>query len=232
MFFAEDTLCGRERFASEVADQMAACMSQVDAESGAAEELALAVSEYAANHAAAGGAVRASDIVFLAARALWAVGKPAQSGEFIRRRGAELGLPAECSELVCCGEASLPVWRLAVERRLRRRFSSSLTGGAMWTVNLSDALPRGGILMELTFFAAINALIERTAFFWDKTSGKGILGLCGLGDAARVVCGRKRREKAVKSLCAETLGFCKDKLAKTSEERAWTTVPMVLRLGE
>jgi hypothetical protein len=100
---------------------------------------------------------------------------------------------------------------------------------SMWVMDLKAVtlLDRPGL--ELVLFRSLDLVLGTVAEVWDRTSGRGVLGLLHVSQTASALIG-DTSERAVLKLGLEIKGRCAERLSSIGASRGWTHVPVVMDL--
>ncbi|NLE66834.1 MAG: hypothetical protein GX608_05365 [Lentisphaerae bacterium] len=210
----------REALALEIAGEIAA-IDRADGrkpDDALCAEVAMAVAETLAGDRGA-VRVRGSDLTYLIAKSLWSVGEDVRA-----RRCLDMGHPGHplAADAVCSPDSSLLVWRACFSRGLLREEPHAPVGGAAWILDCAKLAESLGMALELTLSNAMNAILRRIAFIWDRTRGRGLLGLRRF-DAFSPGSGRRRAE-----FRREILALCRARLEALRDARQWEEAPCVI----
>lgn len=210
----------REELALEIAREIAAIDRADGREPDAAlcADIAIAVAETLAVDSGS-VRVRESDLAYLIAKSLWSVGEDDRA-----RRCLDLCHPGHpmATDAVCSPDSSLLVWRACFSQGLLREATDVTAGGAAWVLDCAKLAESLGAGLELTLANALNAILRRISFIWDRTRGRGLLGLRRF-DAFSPGSGRRRAE-----FRREILALCRARLEDLREARHWEASPGVI----
>ena len=177
------------------------CGDDLEMDKSKIEELAKAVESFLENEH--DGAIADSKyIVMLASRALSSIGEGA-AGRRLLVFGTGLVKP---SEWEVTGEDSLLV------------------------LDLKEMMVRENSPLELIFFSSLGMVLESIADVWDKTGGRGILGLKNVFATGLALLGSECDVHRVEKLGEEIKAACEQKLGRLCAERKWVHVPRVMNL--
>ena len=196
--------------ASEVSARASAVVSQITSEVDAVcgdlmagacgvDEIARAVELYLEEYGE--GAVDRSHLVMLASHALSTLGE----GEVAHR------LLLFGTGFVCPSE-----WEVS-------------GGDAMWIVDLKQITVRQDAALELIFFNCLNIVLDAVAEVWDRTRGKGVLGLRHVSAAASALLNTDNK-RDLAGFAREVKEACSNRLEQLRGERDWSSAPVVMDL--
>ncbi|OVE75909.1 hypothetical protein BVX97_03085 [bacterium E08(2017)] len=100
----------------------------------------------------------------------------------------------------------------------------------MWVLDLKQITLSKESALELTFFNAINILLDSIADVWDDTKGEGVLGLRHVCTAATLLLGSSARNKDRSLLINEIMAVCELKMQQIADRRGWDDEPRIMNL--
>ncbi|MEI6149241.1 MAG: hypothetical protein WCS01_09120 [bacterium] len=199
----QDDTASRTRLADTLLDQIPSlCGNPSLANSSALTEAALGVAEYLDQQNATPHNLTPRHSCALVSRALEATGEATLARRLLLF-GSSIVYPASW---VVAGRQT--VWVFDVGRLLAPRDPG----------------------MEMALFERFRLTLNTFADVWDGTSGKGVLGLKGLPDAARFVLGREARVARVRILTTELHRLSAGLLDEQRCRRQWKHTPFVMSL--
>lgn len=220
MIWNDSSECRVEQAWAEYVEAQAASQSSATAEPGLCESVGEAVGAYLA--AQAGRApVAVADVDFMIARALWAFGRPELAQDWAMTRQGGSGL-APLAEVALSEQVSLPLWRAAFASGLVRPSRSELVAGAVWVLDLAALRRHLDCVWELGIFSALDTLVDRVSFVWDRTAGHGLLGLWHTACIQPGNAGRRRNRAA---WARELRDRCASRLDLMRLRRGWMAAP-------
>jgi len=208
-----------------------ACSEQAGAISKESQlELASAIAAFIRNEHHV-SAIESEHLFLLVARALWSIGEEETASRLIALKGAELKFLPLYADVAAASDMSLYLWRLMLNSHAVR--PSPLSGAAYGNILVLDllrALNRASDRLEITVFRVVYALLDEIAALWDRSNGRGVLGLQHVNSMASSLlqCPRKSRKTA--ALRTEIIKQCVDKLQSLGRCRGWDHVPDVMSL--
>jgi len=174
----------------------------VEDSSAQAEEIAVAVSAFLAEHELTDSFIDAGYLVMLASRAMSSIGEETSALRLVVF-GTGMVRPSE--------------WEV--------------TGGKeVWTVDLKQMTVKESTSLELVVFNSLNIVLDSIADVWDGSRGRGVLGLRHVCTTATALLGVGRATKAVADLSDEIRSLCEAKLEQIRSNRHWDSVPEVMNL--
>jgi hypothetical protein len=118
-------------------------------------------------------------------------------------------------------------------------FGTGLVRSSVWTtaggartlvLDFRRIAWRSGECHELALFAALTSLLEYIADAWDETSGRGVLGLSRLSEAAAALAAGKGPSRRRATLAQEIRSHCGGILDRIAASRGWAHRPALLDL--
>ena len=177
------------------------CGDELLLDDGQTTELASAVAAFLERHQDSGSYVDSGYLVMLASRALATLGEK-QAAHRLLVFGSGLVHPSE--------------WEV--------------TGGDdVWTLDLRQITVRDDSALELVFFGSLNIVLGSIADVWERSQGRGVLGLRHVCSAASALLGGADFG-SVAALATEINKACESKLGQIHTERSWQHVPAVMNL--
>ena len=175
-------------------------------------------------------ALNSDFISLLVTRALAAAGDDVAAQNWLEQKTGHLAGSDTLLPLVSsrdCTMASLA----SVSARLVRPEHWLFAGreGA-WVLDCGHVVLDRAAGTELVCYRALRSLIESVETAWDRTGGRGVLGLRQTATLARRVTGAGANRDRIQALCADMEAFCAQVLAASSKRRGWAHVPAVVQL--
>lgn len=168
-------------------------------------------------------------VALLVTRALWAVGREADARRWAARQNAVLNLAPGWAEAALASEMPLSEWRILLgTHTVRPATWAGLRQGAFWILDLRRGVAGQAAALELVVFRVVTAALDRMAAVWDRSRGRGLLGLRHVREVAVCLAGRSRKNRA--RLEGDLLTQCARKLAAAGKRRGWDAVPEVMSL--
>jgi hypothetical protein len=99
---------------------------------------------------------------------------------------------------------------------------------SMWVMDLKAMTVLDGPGLELVLFRSLGLVLGSIADVWDKTGGRGVLGLLHVSQTASALTGGSLRE--TRRLGLEIKDRCAERLSGLGASRGWTHVPVVMDL--
>ncbi len=213
---AEPPAVGDGNARREVADAIAAFIRQDEEDAGADPGRAGWPSAY---------------LLMLLGRALWSLGDEPAARRLLDIRGRACALPAVCIEAVCAPDSSMVSWRLLLAARAVRDsgWTRAVTGAA-WVLDLERLFRQAGVGLETAALTVLDAVLSRVAGVWDRSGGRGFLGLRRVEAAAAAVLGCPLGAPPAAVLVADVRAACQQRLEGLRRARSWTRVPEVVLL--
>ncbi len=100
----------------------------------------------------------------------------------------------------------------------------------VWILNVGRLIGPGELGMEILLFERLRLLLESFADVWDRTGGRGVLGLRDLRGAAQRLVTRPTRSRHVEAMASTIRRFCVDRFDALRERRQWMVAPTVMSL--
>lgn len=181
-------------------------------------EVAFAVAETLVNECGS-ILVRRSDLTFLIAKSLWSVGEDVRARSCFEKlhTGNPLSIDAVCNQ-----DSSLLIWQACFSRGLLRELPQAPGGGATWVLDCAKLEAALGMTMELALTNALNAILSRSAFIWDRTRGHGLLGL------RRLSAFSQQPGRLHSKFRHDVLSLCRERLELLHAIRHWDATPDVI----
>lgn len=101
---------------------------------------------------------------------------------------------------------------------------------AVWVLDLKEMMISEKAPLELIFFNSLGIVIESIAEIWDKSGGRGVLGLKNVFPVALAFLGCGGNGKNLDRLGEEIKAVCEQKLEQLKGERKWKQAPRVMSL--
>lgn len=138
-------------------------------------------------------------------------------------------LPFFCKALASVGEIhtcqKVIVFGTGIVKRLEYL---SVSGKAVWILDLKRMLSSDYPVIELSLYSALNIVLDTVAVVWHEKSGDGFLGLRQLYPVALEITGGYRKRHHVYKLIEEIKTICELKLLKIKSQRDWMSVPRII----
>jgi hypothetical protein len=102
-------------------------------------------------------------------------------------------------------------------------------GKDMWVLDLKQMMVREDAWLEMVFFESLSVILESMADVWDRSAGRGVLGLRHVCAVAADILGHCGKKKAA-GLAGEIMGSCTEHLTRIGAARGWKEIPDLLNL--
>jgi len=102
----------------------------------------------------------------------------------------------------------------------------------LWVLDLRKLVLNSGVQIEMAIFKSLSAVLDTVTDVWEKTSGRGRLGLRHVSSTAEQLWGEAddRRKTRSRAFSAEIMQRCHDKLQDIATARHWNHHPDVVNL--
>ena len=177
------------------------CDDEVLVDESNIDDIARAVEMFITNEMEC-SCVNSNDLIMLASRAMASVGDATTARRFLLF-GSGMIRPSE--------------WEVT-------------SNDSMWVLDLKQITLSDDSALELTFFNALNVLLDAISDVWDDSDGAGVLGLRHVCSAASAFLGDTPRSKARSIFINEIMDVCEMKLAQIAGKRGWPESPRVMNL--
>ena len=103
----------------------------------------------------------------------------------------------------------------------------------LWVLDLRKLVLNSGVQIEMAIFKSLSAVLDTVPDVWEKTSGRGRLGLRHVSSTAEQLFGEAndKRKKRSRAFSAEIMQRCHMKLQDIATLRKWTHCPDVVNLN-
>ena len=152
-------------------------------------------------------------------------------GEDIRNEGRVIELSSHTMGVLGDGDAArrLLVFGSGLVRASIWEFSGE---DPLWILDLRKLVLNSGVQIEMAIFKSLSAVLDTVTDVWEKTSGRGRLGLRHVSSTAEQLLGEAddKRKKRSRAFSEEILQRCAMKLQDIAALRDWMHRPDVVNL--
>lgn len=224
--------CARDKertsFASVIAEDVEAICRPLSPDENWTSEIASAVATYCID-TNDGNTYPRPYMNFLFVRGMQAVGMHEEAGVLL-----ESSIEADTVDMVRMLPArssdANAAWRIVRSRVMRRGETETRRDGTLYVLDLGRLAENSGAALEVVLFQDLRALIESIVDLFERTGGRGVLGIKGLKHyLAQRLC-VERQSRALKGLVREAVQFVEAVLESESHRREWANVPDLIRV--
>ena len=152
-------------------------------------------------------------------------------GEDVRNEGRVVELSSHT--LGVLGDAAAAKRLLVFGSGLVKASIWEFSGEApLWILDLRKLVLNAGVQIEMAIFKSLSAVLDTVPDVWEKTSGRGQLGLRHVSSTAEQLFGEAndRRKRRSSAFSQEIMQRCHAKLQDIATLRAWGHCPDVVNL--
>ncbi|NKB25728.1 MAG: hypothetical protein GKR87_15430 [Kiritimatiellae bacterium] len=209
-----------------LSDYLTAELSDVGSCSSSREhiqELGHVVAHYVAKHFSA-TAIPQDYWTCLVSRSLWCIGEEDLARTYLSSY-CSLERQRELSLFVFSDpERGAPLWEILTTPVMRSSNWVSHSSLNSWMIDVGLLSPEGRGCLDLVLYQGMHKLIRVMAPIWDKTKGKGVLGLKGLFETYKGACAKTKDRK---HRAQEMVVYCEKIFVHLARCRNWIFTPSI-----
>lgn len=161
------------------------------------------------------GHIRNEALGIMMARVLYSLGHEKDAEQVLQHSGGTY--PERWSDLIEADEVRASIWPFVASGIVRPGRLFSFAGDPLWVIDLRCLAADAANLHEMIICRVVRRLLETVHLLWNRSSGKGILGICGA----------HRLMPASEDFKAELTAYIRNVLATLSRKENWKHIPEI-----